>query len=202
MSLKSPGREERCSAGGSRRQADSKTLQDQPQATTPSVPTPTPVMQWDPSHPASSPGQGSRYCKFSSSSFTSICSTTPSLPPPGAFGSPAIAKQSGALVCCCWTMGVFPRGAMTWLIVFAQQDRCLSSDESILNTNTGRHLKSYFKCHQSQKVNYCKHLSKNSTVGFLCQVIYFGCNFCLINRGFSSDLEGVRTSGGAAAELG
>lgn len=43
---------------------------------------------------------------------------------------------------------------------------------------------------------------KNSTVGFLCQVIYFGYNFCLINRGFSSDLEGVRTSRGAVVELG
>jgi len=49
--------------------------------------------------------------------------------------------------------------------------------------------------------NYCKHLSKNSTVDFLRQVIYFGYNFCLINRGFSSDLEGVRTSRGAVVEL-
>lgn len=50
--------------------------------------------------------------------------------------------------------------------------------------------------------NYCKHLSRNSTVGFLRQVIYFGYNFYLINRGFSSDLEGVRTGRGAVAELG
>ena len=96
----------------------------------------------------------SRYCKFISSSFTSICRITPQPVSSKHFQDSCHMKTVRSRVfCCCWMIIFFrPSCTMTWFILFAQCDHCLSTEESILNINTGWHFKSYLKCHQSQNV--------------------------------------------------
>lgn len=97
----------------------------------------------------------SRYCKFISFSFTSICRTTPQPVPSKHFQDSCHMKsqeQSFLLLLNVWGGEVPSFCMMTWFILFAQWDHCLYTEESILNINTGWHFKSYLKCHQSQNV--------------------------------------------------
>lgn len=76
MPLKSPGREERCGAGGGIQQTDSTTLKKQPKVMVPSVP--TPVTQQDHLTPSQIAWDGvHRYFKSISSFFTEMYKITP-----------------------------------------------------------------------------------------------------------------------------
>lgn len=132
-----------------RHTTDSTTLKKQPKVMVPSVP--TPVIQQDHLTPSQTAWDGvHRYFKSISSSFTDIYKITPNPHLQSTFKSLTIWAQSGAeFLLLLNDYFIFPFCMMTWFILFAQWDRRLSTEDSILNINTGWHFKSYLKCHQS-----------------------------------------------------